>query len=84
MFAHHALFFGGGRLLWQILLIVAVIAIIAALRRRRDRVERSDRESDAEAVTLLTEVRATLTRLEDRVRNLETLLDKDADKRGGS
>ncbi|MGE4537186.1 hypothetical protein K9F62_03550 [Desulfovibrio sp. JY] len=84
MYGHHAFFYGGGHFLWQILLIVVVIAAIAALRRRRDRVERAGRDADTEAVALLEEVRATLTRLEDRVRNLETLMERDADKRGKS
>ena len=88
MFAHHQMFFGGGPLLLQILLIVVVIAAVAALRRRRDRVDRADRDADAAALTLLGEVRDTLARLEERVRNLETLVgrdaDKGADKRGGA
>ncbi|MFU2209982.1 hypothetical protein [Solidesulfovibrio sp. C21] len=84
MYGHHAFFYGGGQFLWQILLIVVVIAAIAALRRRRDRVERAGRDADTEAVALLEEVRSTLSRLEDRVRNLETLMERDADKRGKS
>jgi len=84
VYGHHAFFYGGGHFLWQILLIVVVIAAIAALRRRRDRVERAGRDAGTEAVALLEEVRATLSRLEDRVRNLETLMERDADKRGKS
>lgn len=84
MFAHHQMFFTGGPVLFQIVLIVAVIAVIAALRGRSDRAERVSRDADAEAVALLGEVRSTLARLEDRVRSLETLIDRDTNKGGRS
>ncbi|WP_428562256.1 MAG: hypothetical protein ACP59X_20920 [Solidesulfovibrio sp. DCME] len=84
MFAHHAMFYGGGPHLLQVFLIVAVIAAIVWLRRRAEGSDRAGRDADAKAVALLGEVKATLSRLEDRVRNLETVLGKEADKGGGS
>lgn len=81
MFAHHAMYYGGGTPVLPILLIVVVIAAIVLLRRRAAGTEQADREADAAALALLGEVKATLTRLEDRVRNLETLIGRDKGER---
>ena len=84
MFPHHQMFYAGGWPLPQILLVLVVIAAIELLRRRSERTDRAGRDADAQAMALLDEVKTTLARLEDRVRNLETLLGRDADKGGGS
>lgn len=84
MFAHHAMYYGGGWPLLQILLIVAVIAAIVWLRRRFEGADRAGRDADAQALAMLGEVKATLARLDDRVRSLETLLGRESDKGGRS
>ena len=84
MFPHHQMFYAGGWHVPQILLVLVVIAAIVLLRRRSERTDRAGRAADAQAMALLDEVKTTLARLEDRVRNLETLLARNADKGGGA
>jgi Tfp pilus assembly protein PilX len=59
--------------------ILLVVVAIVALRELRCRDDRDRRSGDAEALALISEVKATLARLEERITNLETLLPGTAD-----
>jgi len=72
---------GGMPFVVKALLVICAIAVLGTLRRRDGRASQA---SDAEGLALLQDVQATLSRLEERVGNLETLLPGYENKDGKS
>ena len=75
----HTIYIGHVPLLVKVLLVAAAIFALRELRRRDDR---SHSRDEAAAMAVVEEVRASLTRLEERMDNLEILLPAASGKRG--